>query len=455
MSSPGLMLDLRTGVSVLADSAPYEVTWQSDDADEGEHQIEVTATDSEGLEASDSATVTVDRTPPTVAIDKPGPNATVANSLSVEVSASDNAKVASVGLDADDGAVTQTLDDDPWSATLDVSGLGSGSHTLKATATDGAGLTGTASVSFEVDRSWTVELLATPQDDIIEDIALGPGGDLYVAGMTRGDLENNTNQGGVGDAFVARLDPLAQPKWIDLVSTSDADVAKAVTVTSGGAVFVAGESDASFLAKYGADGSRKWVHDINHGPLLEPRGIAADDASAVYVTGDTTEGQDTTTRKAFLGKYDGSGASAREEWFERLKPQSDDGRGRAVAVGPSGDVFVTGWVQSKIAGEQYAGGFSDVLVARYGSGGAQKWVSLIGGPANGGEYGRGITVSGSGDIYVSGHGSGDIEGRKNDSLMADAFLARFRSNGNDRWIRMVGVTEDAEANGIALDLSGM
>jgi hypothetical protein len=79
-----------------------------------------------------------DRTTPVVNITTPTTGSTVSNTVSVQVSASDNVGVSSVVLKVD-GIVIGSSSASPYNFSWNTSGLSSGTHTLTATASDAAG----------------------------------------------------------------------------------------------------------------------------------------------------------------------------------------------------------------------------------------------------------------------------------------------------------------------------
>jgi hypothetical protein len=85
----------------------------------------------------------VDATPPTVGIVSPGLMATVGGTTTVQLSASDNAGVASVRLEVD-GVLVGKVTSSPYTMTWNTTLLSDGTHTLRAVATDTSGNTASA-----------------------------------------------------------------------------------------------------------------------------------------------------------------------------------------------------------------------------------------------------------------------------------------------------------------------
>src|SRR5262249_8950716 len=93
---------------------------------------------------------------PTVSITNPLANSTVSSStLPVSIQAASPQGVASVQYSLD-GTVLATATSQPFDANLDVSGFGDGFDTLRAVATDGSGVTGSAEITINLLTNKTV-----------------------------------------------------------------------------------------------------------------------------------------------------------------------------------------------------------------------------------------------------------------------------------------------------------
>jgi len=94
----------------------------------------------------------VDNTPPTVSLVSPASGASVSGTVSVQVTASDNVSVSSVGLSVD-GVLIGTDTAAPWNFSWNTTAAANGAHTLTATGRDAAGNTATADVLVTVSNS--------------------------------------------------------------------------------------------------------------------------------------------------------------------------------------------------------------------------------------------------------------------------------------------------------------
>jgi hypothetical protein len=155
------------GVQFLLDGAnlgaedtatPYTTTWNTTTASNGTHTLTARARDAAGNSTSASVTVTVsnpDTTPPTVSITAPASAATVAGTVTISATASDNNGVAGVQFQVDGTNLGAEDTASPYSASWNTTTVANGSHTLSAIARDAAGNKTTASVTVTVNNDTT------------------------------------------------------------------------------------------------------------------------------------------------------------------------------------------------------------------------------------------------------------------------------------------------------------
>ena len=151
--------------NIPASQTSYTLTGLGD----GSHTIEVRAVDNAGNTGSDSVSITVDTTPPTITISSPNDGDIFdTDTITVTWSGSDS----TTGIDHyeiyDNGnAVDTNIPASQTSYTL--TGLGDGSHTIEVRAVDGAGNTGSDSVSITVDTTAPTVTITSPSDGAILD----------------------------------------------------------------------------------------------------------------------------------------------------------------------------------------------------------------------------------------------------------------------------------------------
>jgi hypothetical protein len=144
---------------VVVDTAPFETTFDSTLLADGDHTINVTATDgSNNTTAVETHHFTVDNTAPTITTFAPAEGGFVRGaSAAVSAGASDaTSGVASVTFTVDDGSVIAPLVDSsaPFASSFNSTLLPAGSHTINVTATDVAGNTSSVQTHhFTVDNT--------------------------------------------------------------------------------------------------------------------------------------------------------------------------------------------------------------------------------------------------------------------------------------------------------------
>jgi hypothetical protein len=159
----------------------------------------------------------------------------------------------------------------------------------------------------------------------------------------------------------------------------------------------------------------------------------------------------------FIAKYDSDGELL---WVRQAGGSSGD-EGKAIAVGKSGDVWVTGFFGGVGSFEDtnvVAQGLGDFFVARYRHDGSLVWARTAGGTNNiVSDMGAGIVVDSDENCYVSGAvhnnawiGSVEVPGGNYSSL----FLAKYSPNGEVLWARPSTSTSGGVGTDLAIDRRG-
>src|SRR5207244_4411527 len=145
-------------------SAPYAVAWNTASVADGSHPLTVVARDAAGNTTTSAAvSVTVDKTPPTVAITSPSAGTAVKGTITVSASAADNIGVAGVQFLVDGAPLGAENTSAPYAVAWNTAGVADGSHTLTAIARDAAGNTVTsAAVNVTVDKTPPTVAITSP-----------------------------------------------------------------------------------------------------------------------------------------------------------------------------------------------------------------------------------------------------------------------------------------------------
>ena len=76
------------------------------------------------------------------------------------------------------------------------------------------------------------------------------------------------------------------------------------------------------------------------------------------------------------------------------------------------------------------------------------WVRQFG--TSGQDESLGVTIGGSGGIYITGLTYGDLDGNSN-AGEGDAFLTKYDAEGNRVWTKLLGTDEHDKSRGVAAD----
>jgi len=204
-------------------------------------------------------------------------------------------------------------------------------------------------------------------------------GNIYVTGYTRGGLDGNTNSGSY-------------------------DI---------------------FLVKYNSSGTKQWTKQLGTSSTDIGNDVTTDSSDNVYVTGYTGGGLDGNTSSGnhdiVLVKYNSSGT---KQWTKQLGTSSGD-YGNDITTDSSGNIYVTGFTERGLDGNIHSGN-DDIFLVKYNSSGTKQWTKQLGTSST--DYGSGVTTDSSGNIYVTGSTSGELDGNTHFGDR-DIFLVKYNSSG--------------------------
>ena len=279
--------------------------------------------------------------------------------------------------------------------------------------------------------------------DCAQAVAVSESGNVYVTGWSEGSRTNYDYATVAYDGFgnqlwVARYDGPANMR----------DYAHAIASDAMGNVYVTGVSygDETYsdfaTVAYDGFGKQLWVARYD-GPANEKDyacDLAIDSSGSTYVTG-WSKGNGTNYDYATVA-YDSNG---KQRWVSRYNAPTDfHDYAKAIAVNPSGNIFVTGWSEGSRTAYDYA-------TVAYDRSGKQIWVSRYNGPANFRDYAEAIAIDPSGNVYVTG-GSGSFV----NETSYDYATVAYDSAGNQLWVSRYNGAANADdlARAIAIDSKG-
>ncbi len=218
------------------------------------------------------------------------------------------------------------------------------------------------------------------------------------------------------------------------------------------------------LVKYGPDGTIKWIRQAGGKGGDIGNGIGIDAAHNVYITGEIEDSAKFGNIKlasagandGFVAKYDVSGNIV---WAKVFGAPIGSDKGRAMAVSPSGDIYITGNFTYNTSFGSFTlstSGGNDMFVVKMSTNGDFIWAKKAGG--NSQDRGYGIAIDASDNVYVTGTFTQSATFKNTtitNSGNHSTFLAKYDSNGSFQWVTAGGdCCDTTKANSIALDDSG-
>lgn len=315
-----------------------------------------------------------------------------------------------------------------------------------------------------VEHVWT-RLVGTGGEDGVTDVATDGEGNVYAVGYTQEGFGGEEYRGGALDVFVAKFDEEGERIWVRLLGSADVETATAVATDGAESVYVAGSTAGAiggnahnggpldgFVAKYGPDGTRSWVRTVGGEGRDFVDAVAVGPGGEVHLAGAASQGFGGTSYSggdydAFYATYDPLGMRKAVGMFGGSGAE----QGNGAAVDGAGNLYVSGWTTEAFGGGEHLGAH-DAYLARIGSDGQPEWIDFFG--TEGDDEALGLAAGGESEIYVCGGVSDGFDGASYSGGMGDAFVARYDSSGQRRWVRLLGTSGWDGCTGVAVDSSG-
>ncbi|GAB3173587.1 hypothetical protein GCM10027291_30170 [Telluribacter humicola] len=231
------------------------------------------------------------------------------------------------------------------------------------------------------------------------------------------------------------------------------------SVAFGSTILTSAGSTDMFIVKYSSSGTVLWAQQRGGSSFDAGQSVAVDNNGNAYVTGfyNGTAGFNAPgigSTAMFVVKYNSSGAL---QWEQKGEANAY-AYGRGITVDGNGNVYVTGNFQGTAtfgSTTLISSAEGDMFVAKYSSSGTVQWAQKGGG--TGEDAGLSIAVDGNGNVYVAGYFNATATFgfvTLTSVGSSDVFVVKYSSNGTMQWIYPGGGTSNDHATGIGLDSSG-
>jgi hypothetical protein len=157
---------------------------------------------------------------------------------------------------------------------------------------------------------------------------------------------------------------------------------------------------------------------------------------------------DNAALEAFLVQYDNTG---NQEWVEQIGTAANE-NGYGVDTDAEGNVYWLARTNGELEGEN-AGIGNDVVFSKYNAQGEQQWIRQFGSFGNDNPF-VDPRVDSAGDVVIAGYTNDDLAAPNADTEIppsADAWIAKYDSNGNEVWSEQFGTEEGDETFGLDID----
>jgi hypothetical protein len=334
------------------------------------------------------------------------------------------------------------------------------------TATSVADPSQSASAAIRVvahpDELWARQY-GTSDHDTADDVAVDADGNVFVAGSTAGALF--VPLAGETDGFLLKLDEDGSVLWMRDVGIALADTGfDAVAVGPAGNVVVAGATDGNLggpdshaggldvlVAKYAANGDLVWLLQTGTAATEGATSVAVDLAGNVFVAGYTLGdfGGPRTHQgsyDAFLMKLDENGNHL---WTRQPGTTAEDWA-HGVDVGVAGNVVVVGHTYGSLFHANQGSG--DAFALKMSAAGDFSWAAQFGTPES--DSANGVAIDLLGNVIVAGSTSGSLPGPGLHQGGNDAYVAAFDADGKPLWARQYGTSADDALAAVKVGLAG-
>jgi Beta-propeller repeat len=305
-------------------------------------------------------------------------------------------------------------------------------------------------------------------------------GNFYLTGATEGSLFGSTSS--AADAWVAKYDSGGSLIWSRQFSATSAGVLSngsfGLDVDETGNVYVSGLAikdnrnspifdfavqDDAWVTKFDPNGNQQWFSELGSFFFDENYDLAVDKDGNSYLVGWTQGligqgGQESDPDRellkydAWIAKFDTNG---QRQWVQQLG--SVDG-GLEFAWGvdtdSQGNVYATGWTTGNFTGGNPANASYDIWLSKFNTDGAQQWAKQFGSKGDDGMVLSDMDIDAQDNIFLVGY-SNDKLGKGQKDKKYNAWVGRFDTEGNNKWIQQFGSKKDLDyATGVTTDDNG-
>ena len=316
-------------------------------------------------------------------------------------------------------------------------------------------------VSGSPIQVWT-RLLGNTGEDLINELAIGTDGSLYAAGVATVSVDGQAASG-LRDLLVAKYATDGTKLWSKVLGTTAEDFSFAQTIGVDGAMYVGGSTGGAlngqvnsggydaFGIRFNADGTIAWTKLLGTSAEDSIRAMATGLDGSMYAAGHTAG---SLNGQANSGNADAllikGNLDGTIAWTRVLGTAGYD-IAADMTVGLDGSIYITGETTGSLSGLTNAGG-ADAFVAKYSSDGSLLWTRMLG--TSGTDRGYSLTIGLDGSLYVNGATAGGLDGNIKSAGAFDAFLTKYSTDGVKMWSKLIGNSSNGDVSELTTGKDG-
>lgn len=276
------------------------------------------------------------------------------------------------------------------------------------------------------EEQWRVAIGSAGADAAYA-LAISDDGTIYVGGSTDGDLAGEPAGG--DDLFLVALDPDGTERWRRQDGTPADEELHAAAPAPGGGVYVAiastGDLDGPnaggwdvYLRRYDDAGEVTWRAGLHDEAGLRAYGLATGpDGGPIVAGGGPERPDDMPDVPVFVHAFDADGEP---RWSTGFGPARRD-MGHPVAVAPDGTVFVAATSEGDVAGPNV--GVADAALVALNADGSERWRLQLGSDRF--DAASGVAIH-PGGVLLAGSSQGRLPGASSDEgFDGDGYLRLY------------------------------
>ena len=313
-------------------------------------------------------------------------------------------------------------------------------------------------VKFDHDGNqiWSSQF-GTAGNDNIHGISIDSSG-VYVVGDVHGALPGQS-WSGLSDSFIQKYDFDGTILWTHQFGGTGHDSASGISIL-GGNIFVSGGVEGAlpgqtgnggfdaFVCRFDSDGNEVWTNQFGTSGDDYAKSVSSDvDGLYVvgYCTGALPQRNWIGARDAFVMRCSLDGV---EDWTIQYGTTEEDDASDCIAD-PSG-AYIVGYTRDALPLQNHLGG-ADAYILKVDSTGSIEWIDQFGSSLDD----LGVEISEfSGHLYMCGTTAKNLPDQTSFGL-ADGFVRKYSSNGQNLWTHQFGSVGFDLATGISVGAGGV